>query len=150
MLLSEVSPEGWTAIASGIAGAMVIVIGALGAWWLKIQQSRDATLLATKKLDVTALRSRETIKELNEAIEQLGNDRDEDRKEIHSLRDRCHASEVRLMVCETKLKACEDDRTELHRHNIRLSNALAQKGIYLPFPEDTPKEPTPPSNNKSQ
>lgn len=143
--------NGAVAVIGAVGTLLAGVIGALGGWYLKILSERNKMLLAEKELDLkakkeeaTAQRSRETIKELNEAIDQLGSDRDEDRKQIHALRDRLNAQGLELAVCQVKLTACEEDRVELRTHLQSMATEMRKHNIFVqPIPSTSSPLPPP-------
>lgn len=147
----------------GAVGTLLsIVIGALGGMYLKIlaernkmardeQAERNKAALAEKELDLKAkkedaavARSRETIKELNEAIDQLGADRDADREQMHLLRDQLNSQGTELAVCKVKLQVCEEDRVELRTHLLGMAEEMRKGGMFVPRIPPIASAPDPP------
>jgi septal ring factor EnvC (AmiA/AmiB activator) len=142
--------SGTVAVLGAVGTLLAGVIGTLGAWYLKIMSERNKMLLAEKELDIrakkedaVAARSKEAIKELNSAIDQLSQDRDDDRKEIHELRGRLNEQALELAVCKVKLQTCEDDRQELRGHVVQMAGEMRRAGMFVP-PIQPPNPPDPP------
>lgn len=137
------------AILGAVGVLLSAVIGALGGWYLKILSERNKMLLAEKELDLkakkeeaTASRNRETIKELNEAIDQLSTDRDTDRELMHQLRNQLNVQGTALEVCKVKLQVCEEDRVELRTHLMGMAEEMRRSGMFVPrIPRVGPPEP---------
>jgi septal ring factor EnvC (AmiA/AmiB activator) len=101
-------------------------------------ETREQHDLAAKRRAEDRKVRKDMLDEQQEMINALKADRDTDRNTIHELRGEANRVNVRLAVCETQLKSCEDDRIELHRQIGLLVRACEQKGIHVNLTKPAP------------
>jgi septal ring factor EnvC (AmiA/AmiB activator) len=137
---------------TGVGALAVAIIGALGAWALKIwdkrieerRESRKADL-AEKELDVKLKREdtsqakrerKDLLEEKDEQLDAKEADLKQCRAEIHDLRDKQNLQAL-------KLELCEHDRKYLRRLVDALLDACRKNNIHVIVPVEPPPPLTP-------
>lgn len=135
------------AVIGALGGLLTVVIGALGTWALRLYSKRLDTMLAMEKLRAGIEKSGQsrTIRELEELVEQQGKDRIDDRELVHGLRNDVNTLSLKLAVCETKLKTCEEDKMELRGQMLEMVAEMRKQGLFVPpLPADKLSPPRSP------
>ena len=136
-------------IFSTLGTFIVLVVGALGGWYIKISQNRHQQNIELEKLReqgrIEQLKAqaahdnkakRDTTKEWTELADKQALMLEERGQEIHDLRDRVQAAEIRDKACQlrqARLESTVEEQTnrleEAFQHISDLEDALSKSGV---------------------
>jgi hypothetical protein len=138
MLLADVD---WTVVISAVGGAVVLVVGALGGWYLKILAARADIASRQREADERAKKDgqandrkarKDTLEELYEILAVQRKDREDDRQLIHGLRNDMVAANHKLAICEHDREQLQWQADENRAEIDELRTALVEAGIRVP------------------
>jgi hypothetical protein len=137
--LTAFAETDWSVVIGAVGAAVVLVVGALGGWYLKILSARAALDQTRRAADEKARAATAAAdrREKRDTTDELYRLLDAKEKDIQEYRDLIHGFRDDMGLLSNRLAVCEYDRTRLRMAVEDQGEAIREHGIqvhYRPVP----------------